>query len=438
MHVIIVLVICGDSEYNLITSDCFGQWGGVAILDECDICNGPGLNEEDCCGDETPDCLGECNGNATVDECGLCDTDTSNDCVQDCLGEWGGSAPLDECGICEGPGAIYDCGCYESGEDGFCVAYQDIQEIFNTNCTTYCHTDGGSYQGNLDLSSYSNLMLGTSEHGPVVIPFNSDSSILVQKLSDDPPFGDQMPRTGIPLDQQTIDMIALWIDEGANAPVSNCADNEFDCGDGTCIYGSWACDGYGDCADGSDEADCDGGSTGGTTGGGTDGGGVDGECDDTECGYYLLLMGLTCEYAIEYGADCSICIEQGFCDGDFGDTGGDDGGDFEPFGELDFGNVDFENKTVEILMNCIYPVSAFDIDVSGIVVNSAYGGDAGDLDFNVFTTDSSVSGESSGEYIPENNGLLTILQYDNVTSDQLCFEYSIPTYVVMLEYSKHS
>ena len=134
-----------------------------------------------------------------------------------------------------------------------------------------------------------------------------------------------------------------------------------------------------------------------------DGGGED-ECYNTECGYYLLI-GLTCEYAIEYGTDCSVCIEQGYCDED----SGDDGGGLEPFGELDFGNIDFENKTVEIIMNCIYPVSAFDIDVSGIVVNSAYGGDAGDLDFDIFTTDSNVSGTSTGEYIPENNGLLTIL-----------------------------
>ena len=85
-------------------------------------------------------------------------------------------------------------------------------------------------------------------------------------------------------------------------------------------------------------------------------------------------------------------------------------------------------------MDCIYPVSAFDIDVSGIVVNSAYGGDAGDLNFDINTTDSNVSGTSTGEDIPENNGLLVVLEYDDTNADQICFEYSSITTYVGIEY----
>ena len=63
-----------------------------------------------------------------------------------------------------------------------------------------------------------------------------------------------MPRNGIPLDQQSIDMISLWIDEGALPPQDpNCADNEFECYDGSCINIYYECDGYVDCPDGSDE-----------------------------------------------------------------------------------------------------------------------------------------------------------------------------------------
>ena len=46
------------------------------------------------------------------------------------------------------------------------VSYStDVQPIFNANCIT-CH--GGS--GGLFLTSYANLMAGTSAHGPVITP----------------------------------------------------------------------------------------------------------------------------------------------------------------------------------------------------------------------------------------------------------------------------
>ena len=42
-----------------------------------------------------------------------------------------------------------------------------IQTIIDANCTTSCHTNGGGYQNNLDLTSHTNLMAGTSVNGPV-------------------------------------------------------------------------------------------------------------------------------------------------------------------------------------------------------------------------------------------------------------------------------
>ena len=105
---------------------------------------------------------------------------------------------------------VDDCGVTD-GDNSSCVNYStEIQPIFTNNCTN-CHGNSGG----LDLTSYDNLMAGNSDHGPVIIPNDSENSILIQKLGVDPPFFDRMPLNGPYLDAATILLIATWIDEGA-------------------------------------------------------------------------------------------------------------------------------------------------------------------------------------------------------------------------------
>ena len=96
--------ICDDVD------DCVGAY------DACGICNGPGdiyecgcsgVPEGDCdCEGNQLDALGVCGGLCAgdVDEDGICDD------VDDCIGV------VDECGVCNGEGAIYECGCADIPE----------------------------------------------------------------------------------------------------------------------------------------------------------------------------------------------------------------------------------------------------------------------------------------------------------------------------------
>lgn len=78
--------------------------------------------------------------------------------------------------------------------------------------------------GALELDSYEYLMQGDSNNGPVVIPFNADSSLLYKVLLPMPvivpnePICCQMPKNADPLtfEQQTI--IYNWINEGGFGP----------------------------------------------------------------------------------------------------------------------------------------------------------------------------------------------------------------------------
>ena len=76
--------------------DCAGVCGGDAVEDECGVCNGDGIIEEAC----------DCDGNFPVEDYD-CDGNLVN-CEEslDCNGECGGMALIDDCGVCNGIGSI--------------------------------------------------------------------------------------------------------------------------------------------------------------------------------------------------------------------------------------------------------------------------------------------------------------------------------------------
>ena len=95
-----------------------------------------------------------------------------------------------------------------------------IQPIFNNHCLE-CHVSiNGS--GALELDSYEYLMQGDSNNGPVVIPFNADSSLLYRVLLPDSvivpnePICCRMPKNSEPLHFSDQQKIYNWINEGAN------------------------------------------------------------------------------------------------------------------------------------------------------------------------------------------------------------------------------
>ena len=56
-------------------------------------------------------------------------------------------------------------------------------------------------------------MLGTSNHGPVVIPGDADNSLIIQVLEGTSTLVPQMPSPSMPLSSTQIDIIRTWIDE---------------------------------------------------------------------------------------------------------------------------------------------------------------------------------------------------------------------------------
>jgi hypothetical protein len=87
---------------------------------------------------------------------------------------------------------------------------QNVLPIFRNAGCTGCH--GGN--GGLNVGTVQQLLQG-GIHGPAVLPGSADSSVIIQKLSPNPPFGNRMPQGGPFLSVSTIAVIRTWIDQGA-------------------------------------------------------------------------------------------------------------------------------------------------------------------------------------------------------------------------------
>jgi hypothetical protein len=89
------------------------------------------------------------------------------------------------------------------------VSYaQHVQPLFNLRCSTFgCHDDQ-TRAGNLRLTSY----IALTERPGIVVPGNSTSSLLIQRIDGRLPHPVNIP---IIINQNQLDGMKKWIDEGA-------------------------------------------------------------------------------------------------------------------------------------------------------------------------------------------------------------------------------
>ena len=86
----------------------------------------------------------------------------------------------------------------------------NVLPIFQTYGCTGCH--GGT--NGLQLNTVQGMLTG-GFHGPAVIPFKADSSIVIRKILPNPPFGDRMPQGGNFVTDQDVKVLNDWINQGA-------------------------------------------------------------------------------------------------------------------------------------------------------------------------------------------------------------------------------
>ena len=92
-----------------------------------------------------------------------------------------------------------------------------VTDIFPPSCTTSACHSAQSQQGNLDLQSAGlpKRLVGKQAHGGpglLIDPAHPDQSVILTKVSDNPPFQFQMPLGGAPLSPDELACLTAWVD----------------------------------------------------------------------------------------------------------------------------------------------------------------------------------------------------------------------------------
>jgi hypothetical protein len=92
-----------------------------------------------------------------------------------------------------------------------CTYLEHVKPIFDANCIS-CHEYANDTNGNLSLSSYSNILSG--DNNGSIINNNLENNLLYQKITGNQVSNSQMPPSGL-MTPYNIDVIAKWIQGGA-------------------------------------------------------------------------------------------------------------------------------------------------------------------------------------------------------------------------------
>ena len=97
------------------------------------------------------------------------------------------------------------------------VSYvSDVKPILDDHCLE-CHTEGkkGYVKSGLSMENYAGLMKGT-KLGPVVVPGSAVSSTLMRLIDHKADPSINMPHNQTKIEDGHVELIKLWIDQGAN------------------------------------------------------------------------------------------------------------------------------------------------------------------------------------------------------------------------------